>query len=132
MDSLVKAPGRRTRRRHDGEFKKSVIDACRQPGISIAAVALANGLNANMLRKWVIDTDARHRVVAEFEQSVPTTSAAMALTTAVGFIPLSLPAPPEVRQAIRIELQRGPLTVTMTWPVSAAGECASWMRELLR
>ncbi|HEY4068366.1 MAG TPA: transposase [Burkholderiaceae bacterium] len=129
MDSLVKAPGRRTRHRYDGEFKKSVIEACRQPGISIAAVALANGLNANILRKWVIDADARREVGAQFEQSLPSTTAA---PTAVGFIPLSLPAPPEVPQAIRIELQRGPLTVTMIWPVSAAGECASWMRELLR
>lgn len=131
MDSLVKAPGRRTRRRYDGEFKKSVIQACRQPGISIAAIALANGLNANMLRKWVIDADARREVGVEFKQSLPSTTAARAAPTAVGFIPLSLPAP-EVAQAIRIELQRGPLTVTMTWPVSAAGECAIWMRELLR
>jgi transposase-like protein len=128
MDTLVKAPGRRTRRRYDVEFKKSVIEACRQPGISIAAVALANGLNANMLRKWVIDADARRAVGGELEPSPPSTTAT---TTTVGFIPLSLPAP-EVPQAIRIELQRGPLTVTMTWPVSTAGECASWMRELLR
>jgi transposase-like protein len=127
MDTLVKAPGRRTRRRYDGEFKKSVIEACRQPGISIAAVALANGLNANMLRKWVIDADAGRGVGAGLEPSRPSATAA----TPVGFIPLSLPAP-EVPQAIRIELQRGSLTVTMTWPVSAADECASWMRELLR
>lgn len=128
MDSLVKAPARRTRRRYDGEFKKSVIEACRQPGISIAAVALANGLNANMLRKWVIDADARQGAGDGLEPSLVNTTVA---TPAVKFVPLSLPAP-EVPQAIRIELQRGPLTVTMTWPVSAAGECASWMRELLR
>jgi hypothetical protein len=33
---------------------------------------------------------------------------------------------------IRIELQRGATTVTVTWPASAASECAAWMRELLR
>ncbi len=52
---LVKAPKRRGRRRHAGAFKRQAILACIQPGISIAAVALANGLNANLLRRWVKD-----------------------------------------------------------------------------
>ena len=49
-----------------------MIEACRRPGVSIAAIALANGLNANMLRKWVIDaegsnptaTTEHHQIVA--------------------------------------------------------------------
>ena len=55
--SSVAIAGRRQRRRHSPEFKASVIEACRRPGVSIAAIALANGLNANMLRKWVIDAE---------------------------------------------------------------------------
>ena len=31
-----------------------MVAACRKPGVSIAAVALANGLNANLLRRWVV------------------------------------------------------------------------------
>ncbi len=50
---LAKPAPRRTHRRHDPEFKAQVIEACLHPGVSVAAVALANGLNANMLRKWV-------------------------------------------------------------------------------
>jgi transposase len=42
---------RRRRRTHSAEFKAKVVSACRQPGVSIAAVALANGLNANLLRR---------------------------------------------------------------------------------
>jgi transposase-like protein len=45
---LIKAPKRRSRRRYTEEFKKQAIEACRQPGISLAWVALANGLNANL------------------------------------------------------------------------------------
>ena len=30
-----------------------MIAACLQPGVSIAAVALANGLNSHFLRTWV-------------------------------------------------------------------------------
>ena len=33
---------------------------------------------------------------------------------------------------IRIELRRGPTSITVTWPSGAAAECAMWLRELLR
>jgi transposase len=49
----VARPAKRGWRRHSEEFKARVIDLARQPGASTAAVALANGLNANMLRRWV-------------------------------------------------------------------------------
>ena len=45
---------RRRRRQHSAEFKAKVVSACRKPGISMAAVALANKLNANLLRRWVV------------------------------------------------------------------------------
>lgn len=38
-------PPSRRRRRHSPEFKARVIAACLQPGVSVAAVALANGLS---------------------------------------------------------------------------------------
>lgn len=41
-------------RRLSAKFKASVIAQCLKPGVSIAAVALALDLNANMLRKWVM------------------------------------------------------------------------------
>uniref|UniRef100_UPI0005EBCD1B transposase n=4 Tax=Methyloterricola oryzae TaxID=1495050 RepID=UPI0005EBCD1B len=49
MDSSPK----RTRRFHSVDFKRQVVDACRQPGASIAAVALAHGINANLARRWL-------------------------------------------------------------------------------
>jgi len=51
MDTnAIAAPAFRRNRRHSPEFKARVIAACLQPGVSIAAVALVNGLNANYLR----------------------------------------------------------------------------------
>ena len=44
---------RRTRRTHSEEFKQSLIEACGEPGASVAGVALANGINANQLRRWM-------------------------------------------------------------------------------
>jgi len=45
----------RRRQRHRSEFKAALIQQCMRPSVSIAVLALAHSLNANMLRKWVID-----------------------------------------------------------------------------
>lgn len=118
--------GRRRRRRHSAAFKMTVIEECMRPGVSMAAVALAHGLNANMIRKWVID--AQHseprvpkRPIPDEERSAPSPK----------FIPLALPAP-AVDVEIRIELQRAGTTVNIVWPASAARECAAWLRDWLR
>ena len=72
MNTLgIELPSRRTRRRHAPEFREQVVQACRQPGVSIAAVALANGLNANMVRKWVVDAEARPAVAPTADPGVP-------------------------------------------------------------
>ena len=43
---------RAARRRHDDALKHRVLDECRQPGASVARVALSHGLNANLVHKW--------------------------------------------------------------------------------
>jgi hypothetical protein len=43
---------RRTRRRHDAELKRRVLEECAAPGASVANVAMAHGLNANLVHKW--------------------------------------------------------------------------------
>jgi len=42
----------RTRRQHDRTFKAELVEQCLVPGASVAAVALAGGVNANLLFKW--------------------------------------------------------------------------------
>ena len=44
------------------EFEQQVVAACLESGISTAAIALANGLNANMIRHWVVES-ARHNAL---------------------------------------------------------------------
>jgi transposase len=34
--------------------KQALVLRCLQPGVSLAGTALAHGLNANLLRKWVV------------------------------------------------------------------------------
>jgi len=40
------------RRRHSLEFKRHVVTAASQPGVSVAAVALEYQLNGNLLHTW--------------------------------------------------------------------------------
>jgi len=38
---------------YDREAKRALIEACLQPGVSVARMALEHGINANLLRKWI-------------------------------------------------------------------------------
>jgi len=127
-----RAGARRRRRIHSDEFKARVVASCMQPGMSMAAVAMAHGVNANLLRRWVREAEMKSpaRAVSKIAaQEVQTAPERKTL-----FVPVGLPAPtaPAPCANIRIELQRGATAVTVTWPASAASECAAWMRELLR
>ena len=125
------------RRRHSVELKAAVLAACNEPGASVAAVAQAHGLNANLVHQW-----RRGRGTAA-ATVVPTIEATPACATTPTFIPVELPpvanpvaavsAPvPEVAHELHIELRRGAVTVNVRWPVHAAAQCAAWTREVLR
>lgn len=90
----------------------------------MAAVALAHGLNATMVRKWVTECERKH------PDSRPTVDTAPPLEA--GFVPLALPAPAAVQEDIRIELQRAGTSVKIVWPAAAASQCAAWLAEWLR
>jgi transposase len=50
---LVIVGGRDGRWRFDKASKQELVETCLQPGVSIAAMAQANGVNANLLHKWI-------------------------------------------------------------------------------
>jgi transposase-like protein len=120
---------RRRRRQHSAEFKAKVVSACRKPGVSIAAVALANRLNANLLRRWVV---AEER--APTGKAIEPVSAAPARLPENGtFLPIQVESSAVTSaREIRIELRRGATVVKVDWPLAAAADCAAWLRELLR
>ncbi|WP_158515827.1 MULTISPECIES: IS66-like element accessory protein TnpA [Hydrogenophaga] len=122
---------RQRRRVHSDAFKAGAVTACAQPGMSMAAVAMAHGINANLLRRWVHEAEMKPRGDVVRADVVVGAAAREPKTV---FVPVSLPpsTPPAQVPDIRIELRRGPTTVTVTWPAGAASDCAVWMRELLR
>ena len=120
----IQKPSRR-RRHHPEEFKLAVIEACCEPGASVAGIAMANGVNANQVRRWM-----RERGVEP-----PTRRVAMPVleaTPAPAFVQLPMaPAMPTLGD-IRIEVRRGNTAIKVEWPVQASGDCAAWLRDWLR
>ena len=55
---------RNGRRRYDPVSKQRLVEACRQPGASLAGLALRHGVNANLLRKWVAGQQRQRNGVA--------------------------------------------------------------------
>lgn len=123
VDTIEQHPvgGLRRRRLHSNEFKADAVAAASQPGVSMASVAMARSINANLLRRWVRE--------AEMPPTKALAKAAPATTT---FVAVQLPEPVAAADAIRIEVRRGTTTITVGWPMAAAAECAGWMREVLR
>lgn len=78
-------------------------------------MALAHGINANMLRSW------RRAGVA---------TAAPAVRDE--FVSLPLGTPVANVGPIRVELRHGALSIAVAWPTEAADACGAWLPELLR
>lgn len=150
-----------SRRRHSAEVKAKVLAACDEPGASVAAVAHAHGLNANLVHKWRRGLDIKSLssaagVTATEFVALPlapapsaTGPAASSVTgmaelaaqppavtrtaadAASGFVPVQIHKPRAVPAEIRLELHRGAATVIVTWPADEAAACGCWLREWL-
>lgn len=133
------------RRVHGTAFKTRVLAECQQPGASVAAIALAHGLNVNLLRKWLVGRGIK-RAGLEAPRTVTRKPQAQHDTTtpALQFIPVEIaPAPvaavataatPEQVEPpaaeIHVELTRGATRLSVRWPSTHASACAGWLREL--
>ena len=96
---------RSRRREYSVEFKTSVLEQSRRPGASLAGVALAHGINPNMVQRWL--REERQRLeLAELQRG------------AAAFLS-------DVGQGIRVEIQRAGGKVTVTWPMQSASECGT-------
>ena len=131
------------RRRHSDELKAKVVAACDEPGASISGVALAHGLNANLVRKWRSGRGAK--LAGTGRANTSAANNAPLLDTTAEFVAIQMPASRKVaarahtdattaapigEALIQIELRRGPLHLNVRWPTSAADDCRAWLREL--
>jgi transposase len=109
------------RRRYGDELKAQVLAECEAPAASVAKVAMAHGINANVVHRW-------RQLAREGGQATavkPREFVAVAIAQ-----PTALPA--QNGRDIEVELRRGAVTMNVSWPISAAADFAAWTRELLR
>jgi transposase len=67
------------RRYYDSGAKQALVQACLEPGASLAGLALKAGVNANLLRKWVSKHVSEHEAAAA-AMSEPASSAFVCVT----------------------------------------------------
>jgi transposase len=110
-----------TRRRYGEGLKAEVMAECDVPGASVAKVAMAHGINANVVHRW--------RQLARQGGQASVTRPSEFVPVAIAQ-PAPLPAPG--CRAIEVELRRGAVTMQVIWPSPAGSDFVAWTRELLR
>lgn len=113
---------RRSRRTHTEDFNQALVAACGEPVASVAGVALANGVNANQLRRWMRERGLEPPPLSCLPVLPPPAAVP-------GFVPVQLPQ--KTDPVIRLELRKGASSVKVEWPEGSAALCATWLREWL-
>jgi transposase-like protein len=135
-EPMVAEAAKRGWRRHSPEFKSRVIELARQGSGSVAAVALANGLNANMLRRWVREAEladgqalaAEVAPRAEVPRFIPVTVAADDERATCAAQAAGAPARSNAGSVV-VDIRRGAITVHASLPLDE--HSAAWLREVL-
>lgn len=142
------------RRVHSAQFKAQVLAQCAQAGASVAAVALANGLNANLVRKWLMGRGLKRAGLSASGAKLASAVSMAARDGAAAELPVMRFVPVQVSGAssgassgddaggaarvqcgsqtprIEVELRRGEASMAVRWPASQAAGCAAWLREV--
>ena len=94
----------------------------------MAAVAMSRSLNANQLRRWVVEAER----AAEAPRGNPQPKALPPPIEAQRFIPIAVEKSAHADPRIRVEIRRGATVVSVEWPPSAAHECVEWLSGFLK
>ena len=129
MDMMA-ADKQRSRREHSAQVKAQILAECDVAGASVAKVAMAHGVNANLVHGWRKLERERRQAATAALQTRATAPAVAAPASCVPFVPVTVM--PGEDACIEIEVRRGAATMKVSWPISAASQCAAWARELLR
>ena len=120
----VKLPGKRKRGRYSNEFKRELVRACEAPGVSTASVALANGVNANLLRRWVSEFRDNPRRPSGNPLEIPFATKSEFVRLESEFCDTTA-----VNSKVELVLQRGEIRVLVS---GSGSECAEFVRALFK
>jgi transposase-like protein len=99
VPGLIRGHKRDGRCSYDAGAKAELVRRCLQPGVSVAAMALAHGVNANLVRKWITlsqrersqEDNGRATLLPVVTTVSPASTLAAAPTGSDGAIELVLP-----------------------------------------
>lgn len=128
---IPRRSARYTHRTYTAEFKAQLVAACQQADASIAALANSQGMNANVLHRWLKEHlhSGRHQLI---KPSRSDALAAIAPTPAFLPVQLTVTEPEPTGANIKAEFRKGALSMNITWPISSAAEFASWATALFK
>ncbi len=128
MDTIALNSTRARRRRYSREFKAEIVEACKQPGTSVAAIARMHGMNDNVVHRWLREAELAR---TDFWPTSPSPARLESTSvTAESFVPIRLGTTSQ--DAIHLELSRNGLAVQIDWPASQATSCMQFLQGLLR
>ena len=70
VPNLVSGHRRNGRTVYDPQAKRELVRRVLEPGVSLAGTALAHGINANLLRRWVVTQTGRSARASRREASL--------------------------------------------------------------
>lgn len=116
MDDQVRSPRiTKPRRRHATAFKDQVLGECRQPGVSVASVALKHGINQNLIYRW-------RRASHDDFLRLPAPLNAMTIEAPTA----------DPQDTVRIDLPSPSGPITVHWPVGLLERSTDWLKALMR
>jgi transposase-like protein len=105
----------RQRKSYPKSFKTQVVQECEQPGVSVAAIAMRRGINANVVHRWI--------PLFRDQQAV-------ALPALVHVKVAPVDPKPKAQASAIIELLLGEQSICVKWPASDPEGCARFIRGL--
>ena len=126
MDTITLSPHRPRRRSYSREFKAQIVAACKQPGISVAAIARMHNMNDNILHRWLREDEQGG---TDASGTVPP-SVSLPVMPIPAFVPV-MPGTSS-QDCIHLELLRNDLTLRIDWPGSQTPSFLQTLLALLR
>ena len=114
------------RRYYSPELKSQVVAQCQISGASVAGIALAHGINANIVHRWLREQ------AEECTPALRNEFIALALQPPVEQRPAPASEPASAPRDIRVEVRRSAGMVTVNWPLEDAASCVAWLHDWLR
>lgn len=113
------------RRSYSPQFKRQIVEACLAKEASVPKIALAHGLNANMVHRWIRKSQGKSPAATPGFVALPMPGHAQA--SSVSSAKQTVDA-----ESIRVEIPYRQQSISISWPVSQTDRCLALLRELLQ